>query len=281
LPQRQRLIDVEYTGFVRRGSAAGLGTLRLRYAAYQQVIDAAPREVLDRSHINLAELDYAIVEALRLLEFVRAIQSRAPPGREVVVVANLSYGGFVLDIIEEDLAAAGIKTIRTKIGSTESHNNPWVFRADLFSNEDLTYLITHQPTLVVIDGTQHLVDREGGDGQLGRYPDAYQGYRNFALAFNLALAKVRGTVLDTDSPALLGKDETFVSTFSPQFHDFIERLTGLMTDLPPAQLERLQPYPMTYWNPDGLRGDFFMESADTHSVFYFTFGWLSLWLAWG
>ena len=31
-----------------------------------------------------------------------------------------------------------------------------------------------------------------------------------------------------------------------------------------------------YWNPDWLRGDFFMESADTHKVFYFTFGWLSL-----
>jgi hypothetical protein len=33
-----------------------------------------------------------------------------------------------------------------------------------------------------------------------------------------------------------------------------------------------------FWNPDWLRGDFFMESADTHKVFYFTFGWLSLWL---
>jgi hypothetical protein len=33
-----------------------------------------------------------------------------------------------------------------------------------------------------------------------------------------------------------------------------------------------------YWNPDWLRGDFFMESTDTHKVFYFTFGWLSLWL---
>jgi hypothetical protein len=31
-----------------------------------------------------------------------------------------------------------------------------------------------------------------------------------------------------------------------------------------------------YWNPDWLRGDFFMESADTHKVFYFTVGWLSL-----
>ena len=34
-----------------------------------------------------------------------------------------------------------------------------------------------------------------------------------------------------------------------------------------------------FWNPDWLRGDFFMESPDTHKVFYFTFGWLSLWLS--
>ncbi len=33
-----------------------------------------------------------------------------------------------------------------------------------------------------------------------------------------------------------------------------------------------------YWNPDWARGDFFLESADTHKVFYFSFGWLSLWL---
>ncbi|MEN6407622.1 MAG: DUF6798 domain-containing protein [Thermoguttaceae bacterium] len=32
------------------------------------------------------------------------------------------------------------------------------------------------------------------------------------------------------------------------------------------------------WNPDWLRGDFFLGSADTHQVFDFTFGWLSLWL---
>jgi hypothetical protein len=31
-----------------------------------------------------------------------------------------------------------------------------------------------------------------------------------------------------------------------------------------------------YWNPDWVRGDFFLESADSHEVFYFTFGWLSL-----
>ncbi len=34
-----------------------------------------------------------------------------------------------------------------------------------------------------------------------------------------------------------------------------------------------------YWNPGWLHGDFFMESADTHKVFYFTFGWLSLYLS--
>ncbi len=31
-----------------------------------------------------------------------------------------------------------------------------------------------------------------------------------------------------------------------------------------------------FWNPDWVQGDFFLDSADTHSVFYFTFGWLSL-----
>jgi len=34
-----------------------------------------------------------------------------------------------------------------------------------------------------------------------------------------------------------------------------------------------------YWNPDWLRGDFFMESSDSHQVFYMTFGWLSLCLS--
>jgi hypothetical protein len=34
-----------------------------------------------------------------------------------------------------------------------------------------------------------------------------------------------------------------------------------------------------FWNPDWVRDDFFLESADTHAVFYVSFGWLSLWLA--
>lgn len=30
-----------------------------------------------------------------------------------------------------------------------------------------------------------------------------------------------------------------------------------------------------YWNPDWCRGDFFLESADAHLVFYWTFGWVA------
>jgi hypothetical protein len=33
------------------------------------------------------------------------------------------------------------------------------------------------------------------------------------------------------------------------------------------------------WNPDWAAGDFFLATADTHWVFYRTFGWLSLWLS--
>ena len=33
-----------------------------------------------------------------------------------------------------------------------------------------------------------------------------------------------------------------------------------------------------FWNPEWVPNDFFLNSADTHQVFYFTFGWLALWL---
>jgi hypothetical protein len=33
-----------------------------------------------------------------------------------------------------------------------------------------------------------------------------------------------------------------------------------------------------YWNPGWAAGDFFLNTRDIHQVFYFTFGWLSLWL---
>ncbi len=33
-----------------------------------------------------------------------------------------------------------------------------------------------------------------------------------------------------------------------------------------------------YWNPGWLRGDFFIETPNTHRVFCLAFGWLSLWL---
>jgi hypothetical protein len=33
-----------------------------------------------------------------------------------------------------------------------------------------------------------------------------------------------------------------------------------------------------YWNPEWGAGDLFLESADAHLLFYWTFGWLTLWL---
>jgi len=34
-----------------------------------------------------------------------------------------------------------------------------------------------------------------------------------------------------------------------------------------------------FWNPGWIPNDAFLESADSHVVFYYTFGWLSLWLS--
>ena len=33
-----------------------------------------------------------------------------------------------------------------------------------------------------------------------------------------------------------------------------------------------------YWNPGWASGDFFLESADAHAIFYWTFGWLTRWM---
>lgn len=33
-----------------------------------------------------------------------------------------------------------------------------------------------------------------------------------------------------------------------------------------------------FWNPNWAQGDFFLGTADAHAVFYWTFGWLALWL---
>ncbi|MEX2141918.1 MAG: DUF6798 domain-containing protein [Pirellulales bacterium] len=34
-----------------------------------------------------------------------------------------------------------------------------------------------------------------------------------------------------------------------------------------------------HWNPGWAAGDFFLDSADAHQVFYWSFGWLTLWLS--
>lgn len=33
-----------------------------------------------------------------------------------------------------------------------------------------------------------------------------------------------------------------------------------------------------FWHPEWIPGDFFLESSDTHKTFYFSLGWLALWL---
>ena len=34
-----------------------------------------------------------------------------------------------------------------------------------------------------------------------------------------------------------------------------------------------------FWNPEWVTNDFFLDTADAHSVFFFTLGWLSLWMS--
>ena len=136
-----------------------------------------------------AELEYLAYEAFKIKEFIIRIKRRADLlGLPLVVVENLTYGGIVGSVIEKDLVKMGIKIVKTRQGSEEMHLNPTAIQEDLFSEEDIQFIIQKRPIVVVLDGTTSLmgtiVDRGIRRTRLPHMPDAYQGYRNFFTAVN-------------------------------------------------------------------------------------------------
>ncbi len=53
----------------------------------------------------------------------------------------------------------------------------------------------------------------------------------------------------------------------------------LYTSGPPPDVNETHYLPKAkhYWNPDWCGPDVFLDSADPHTVFYWMFGWMTLW----
>jgi len=89
---------------------------------------------------------------------------------------------------------------------------------------------------------------------------------------------VKPAVLDeSKSPAATanGRTQAIAETFLIFLLFFIQGGTAVPSVNEPHYLSKAKHY----WNPDWCATDFFCTSADAHEVFYWTFGWLSLFVS--
>jgi hypothetical protein len=201
----------------------GAGSPKLTYQAYRQFLTQAPEGLKPvNNERHRTELLYLAYEAWRFDAFVERLQHVIEAaGREVVVVENKSYGAVAISPVKDRLAGRRIKVFSTKIGSTESHHNPYIMRSGLFSDSELAYIVQHRPVLVMVDASTSVNDPSRS---AAHYPDAYQGYRNTLIALHDLLGDAPDEILrrfniTTDFMNELRKQSAYV-----QFRDRLERL---------------------------------------------------------
>lgn len=162
------------------------------YDSYESIFSNPAATSQAMSEKDQFEIECAAYEAGKLYDFIKRVKTQADKiRRKVVVVPNFSYGYLPVSPLVSDLRAEGIETILgIKVGSTECHESKDVMNSRLFKGHR-TELVNEQPVIIVVDGTQHLIAREG-DGKGARYPDAHQSYLNQVIAMNDALGQAEG-----------------------------------------------------------------------------------------
>ncbi len=212
---------------------------------YLSIFEKEEGEKVSFQDIDRFEIASVAEEARRFKGYILQVKQTADAlGRKVYVVPNLSYGYLPVAPLVNELAKEGIETILgIKVGSTQSHNNKEVLNSRLFSGYR-AMIAEDEPILIIADGTQHLIAREGEDKE-ARYPDAYQGYLNQMIALNDAMG-----FTDIDYSGT-GKSEEDMAKLrgSSEF----QRLVGIYKDAAdkkePAEKE---PYTFGFWNMAGL-----------------------------
>jgi len=136
-----------------------------------------------------AESEYLAYEALKTKEFLARVKMRADQlGLPLMVIENLTYGGIIGSVIEEDLIKMGIKVVKARQSSEMMHVTPTAIQEDLLSDEDLQFILERHPIVVVLDGTTSLSGTIMTKGirrnRLPHWPDEYQGYQNIFAAIN-------------------------------------------------------------------------------------------------
>jgi hypothetical protein len=216
------------------------------FSDYLTIFDKKDNETQDPfSKRDRFEIECVAEEAKVLRDYVMQVKEVADSlGREMFVIPNLSYGYLPTSPLVEEFEQEGINTvIGVKIGSTESHNNKEVLNSRLFKGHRSEFA-NEQPIILVVDGTQHLVARDDGD-KAARYPDAYQGYLNQAIAMNDAMG-----FSDLDY-SHAGKSEEDMSRLRAS-SDF-QRLVGVYKHVADqTSLDERKPFQFGLWNTAGI-----------------------------
>ena len=188
----------------------------------------------------------AVYEAYRLLEFIVAVKNKADKlARPVWIVPNLTYGKFAVGPILDELGKLNIEVHYAKVGSTGAHEHPEYVVKNLFTDDVYLRILKERPVLIVVDGTQHLMPRPE-EGKSSRYPDAYVGYRNFAVALNEVISeKKEDKFLDK-----VHITKNFFSTLhqNSEYTSLVHTLDKLNAGLDQPMLF----YKLGFWNPAGM-----------------------------
>ncbi|NQT22501.1 MAG: nucleoside monophosphate kinase [Candidatus Omnitrophica bacterium] len=263
-------VDLGYTILARQAERSNLWRFDLTYKAYRDWIDSIkPSKVVLSGARNIeskrdAELRYLAYEAeLFRTQFLEIAKRKARMlGRELVVIPNLTYGEIALSPIEEKLQEDGIPIMRVRQSSDKCHYNPFLVDPNLFSDQDLLFILKKKPIIVVADGTNSVRGQVMGVSGKARkrdphYPDAYQGYRNFLIALEDILRK---DVRNENEGLDFYTDEAFIDKLraTPAYRRLQQRITNLVKHYnesidpqeKPILIPRNEtPYSMAFWKP--------------------------------
>jgi len=249
-PKNELHINLEYTTFRELVDRTLRQAHRYSFTEYLAILKNFNQrdKSANVSHTEKAEIKFAAYEAFRFRQFVLDVKKQADKmNRAVWVVPNLSYGRFAISPLLKDLAKDGVEIHYARIGSSESHNNPDLVKADLFGAALYDRIINEQPIIIVVDGTQHLLARPK-DRKSARYPDAYIGYRNMIIAVNDLLSSGHVQFFKQ----LVKTHGSFIRHLRKEsnFRKLRRRLLRLYR--PGANIKR-ELYDVEFWNPGGLK----------------------------
>jgi phosphoglycolate phosphatase-like HAD superfamily hydrolase len=202
--------NLEYTRFKRivdHKKVRGHVKNHFTFEDYLSIFNRNPEgmELLegDRFEIECAAYESSLLveDLLRLNEHAKSM------GKGVVVVPNFSYGYLPVAPTYDQLEEAGIDVILgSKVASTKCHSSKEVIDSRFLKGKR-TKIMDSQPFVVVVDGSNHILDREGGENKKARNPDAYIGISNQIIAINDALG-----FNENNTPELRKNYESFGKT---------------------------------------------------------------------